>query len=134
MDTKRHWNGVHGNKRPEGLSWYRPHLERSLAFVEEARLDRSDPIIDIGGGASTLVDDLLGLGYRDITVLDIAEAAIGRAKQRLGARAAEVSWIVGDITRLELPSERYAFWHDRAVFHFLTAQEDRRRYVNAVRR
>jgi SAM-dependent methyltransferase len=134
MDSKRHWETVYGSKAPEALSWYRPHLERSLTFIESAGLGRTDGIIDIGGGSSTLVDDLLDRGYRNVAVLDISSAAIERAQERLGARAKDVTWLVGDITTVELPPARYAFWHDRAVFHFLTSPEDRRRYVIAAKK
>lgn len=134
MDGKEHWDKIYGKKSPATVSWYRPHLERSLAVIQKAGLGPGDGIIDIGGGASTLVDDLLDLGYRDVTVLDISDLAITRAKERLGARADAVSWLVGDVTTIELPERRFSFWHDRAVFHFLTAPEARRAYVAAVRR
>lgn len=134
MDGKNHWERIHGLKAPDAVSWYRPHLERSLALIEGAGLRRDAAIIDVGGGASTLVDDLLDRGFCDVTVLDISSAAIARAKDRLGARADGVTWLVGDITTLELPEARYDFWHDRAVFHFLTDPHARQRYVAAVRR
>ena len=133
MTGRQHWDGVYARKAPDQVSWYRPHLERSLAFIEQAVPDRAARIIDVGGGLSTLVDDLLAAGYRDVTVLDISATAIDRAKERLGARAGEVAWIVGDITTMRLPEHRYDFWHDRAVFHFLTAPGERERYVAAVR-
>lgn len=133
MGTQEHWESVYGRKAPDEVSWYRPHLERSLAFVDAAQLSRDAAIIDVGGGTSTLVDDLLDRGYSDVTVLDISAAAIARAKERLGSRAAGVTWIVGDITAVELPKNRYDFWHDRAVFHFLVDPEARRHYVAAVR-
>ena len=129
-----HWDRVYGHKAPDAVSWYRPHLERSLAFIESSALRRDESIIDVGGGASTLADDLLERGFQDITVLDISAVAIDRAKARLGGRAGAVTWLVGDITRIELPESRFAFWHDRAVFHFLTAAEERHAYVAAVRR
>ncbi len=134
MEGEQHWDRIYRSKAPEAVSWHRPHLERSLAFIEGAGLDREEGILDVGGGASTLVDDLLGSGYRDITVLDISARAIDCAKIRLGAPARAVTWLVGDITRIELPEKRFAFWHDRAVFHFLTAAEARQAYVAAVRR
>ena len=99
MKREQHWDWVYGAKPPDAVSWYLPHLERSLAFIEGAGLDRDDPIIDVGGRASTLVDDLLERGYRDITVLDISSQAIARAKTRLGKRAGAVTWMVADITR-----------------------------------
>lgn len=132
--AEEHWDRVYGGKAPDAVSWYRQHLERSLAFIEGSGIDRTEGIIDVGGGASTLVDDLVGRGYRDVTVLDISTQAIARAKTRLGARADAVTWLVGDITSIVLPETRFAFWHDRAVFHFLTAAEDRHAYVAAVRR
>lgn len=134
MDGEHHWDRVYSRKAPDAVSWYRPHLERSLTFIEGAGLDRGESILDVGGGASTLVDDLVDRGYQDITVLDISATAIDRAKTRLGARADAVTWIVGDITRSVLPERRFAFWHDRAVFHFLTAAAARHAYVAAVRR
>jgi ubiquinone/menaquinone biosynthesis C-methylase UbiE len=88
-------------------------------FIEQAGLDKDVAIIDVGGGASTLVDDLLDRGYSDVTVLDISLKAIASAKDRLGRRAASVAWIVADIALVELSEHRYDFWHDRAVFHFL---------------
>ena len=134
MQDRGHWDRVHGAREPDAASWYRPHLERSLAFVEAAGPGPDAGIIDVGGGASSFVDDLLDRGFRDITVLDISAAAIDRARERLGARADLVTWVVGDITTVDLPAARYDFWHDRAVFHFLTDPAARARYVAAVRR
>lgn len=133
-DTKTHWDTVYQTRAPDEVSWYRPHLERSLALIEQAAPDRSASIIDIGGGESTLVDDLLAHGYRAITVLDIAPAAIEVAKNRLGGLAQHVAWLAADVTQTELPAERYDVWHDRAVFHFLTSPEQREAYVRQVRR
>ena len=132
MTSTIHWAAVYNTKAHDALSWFRPHLERSLALIEAAGLDRDAAIIDVGGGASTLVDDLLDRGYTDVTVLDLSERAIEVAKTRLGDRAPQVTWIVGDITTVDLPADRYAFWHDRAVFHFLREEEARRRYVANV--
>ncbi len=134
MDAQEHWEAVYGRKGPQELSWYRPHLDRSLRFVDRAGLPPDAAFIDVGGGASTFVDDLLARGCRDVTVLDLSEVAIGQARDRLGARAAEVKWMVADVTRATLPEHGYDFWHDRAVFHFLTDEDARRRYVSAVRR
>ncbi|MEX2553352.1 MAG: class I SAM-dependent methyltransferase [Actinomycetota bacterium] len=134
MDPERHWERVYETKSPDEVSWYRPHLERSLFFIIDAKLGPDAPIIDVGGGSSTLVDDLLDLGHREVTVLDISHTAIDRAKERLGERAGQVTWIVGDVTSVELPPAHYEFWHDRAVFHFLTEPEARQSYVAAVHR
>jgi ubiquinone/menaquinone biosynthesis C-methylase UbiE len=134
MQDRQHWERVHGAKAPEDTSWYRPHLDRSLAFIEAAGLAPGARILDVGGGTSSLVDDLLDRGFAGVTVLDISATAIERARARLAGRADGVEWIVGDITTLELPEARYDFWHDRAVFHFLTDPGARIRYVAAVRR
>jgi SAM-dependent methyltransferase len=134
MDPERHWEKVYETKSEDEVSWYRPHLERSLFFIIDAKLGPDAPIIDVGGGSSTLVDDLLDLGHRDVTVLDISHTAIDRAKERLGERAGQVTWIVGEVTSVELPPAHYQFWHDRAVFHFLTERVARQRYVAAVHR
>jgi 2-polyprenyl-3-methyl-5-hydroxy-6-metoxy-1,4-benzoquinol methylase len=134
MTTKAHWEGVYRSKATDEVSWYKPHLDVSLRLIEEAAPDRASAIIDVGGGEATLVDDLVGRGYRDVTVLDLSQAAIDVAKGRLGATAASVSWITGDITQIELATARYDLWHDRAVFHFLTEAEDRAAYVRQVAR
>jgi len=132
MGGHEHWEAIYGAKGPQDVSWYRPHLDRSLKFIDQARLSPDAAIIDVGGGASTLVDDLLEKRYRNVTVLDLSEAAIAQARTRLGTRADRVTWIVGDITRVDLPEHRYDFWHDRAVFHFLVKDDDRERYVAKV--
>ncbi len=133
MDEKQHWDDVYGKKAPDQVSWYRPHLERSLQFIEEARIPKDAAIIDVGGGTSILVDDLLERGYSNLTVLDISKKAIISAKERLGPRAASVTWTEADITLADLPVHCYDFWHDRAVFHFLLDSSARRRYVAATR-
>jgi 2-polyprenyl-3-methyl-5-hydroxy-6-metoxy-1,4-benzoquinol methylase len=134
MRIRENWEAVYEQKDPERVSWYRPHLEQSLKFIDDARLDRDAAIIDVGGGASTLVDDLLALGYVNVTVLDVSPTAIASAKARLGKRASAVRWLTADITQTELAAGAYDFWHDRAVFHFLRDEEDRQRYVAAAKR
>ena len=133
MGTQEHWEAIYGKKSPQDVSWYRPHLDRSLLFIHQAALSPDAAIIDVGGGASTLVDDLLDRGYRNLTVLDLSEGAIAQAKSRLGPNAAAVRWLVGNIIEVGLPEHHYDFWHDRAVFHFLTDDSARQRYVSAVR-
>ena len=133
-EKSEHWEGVYGRKKADEVSWYRAHLEHSIAFIERAGLAPDAAVIDVGGGASTLVDDLLERGHTDLTVLDLSAHAIEVAQQRLGARAAAVKWLVGDVTQLPLPEHAYDFWHDRAVFHFLRDPAERARYVAAVRR
>jgi 2-polyprenyl-3-methyl-5-hydroxy-6-metoxy-1,4-benzoquinol methylase len=134
MSTRQHWENVYGTKAPDQVSWFRPHLETSLAFIERAARNKEARIIDIGGGESTLVDDLLFRGYRSVTVLDISPTAIEVTRQRLGNLADAVTWIMTDVTTADLPADAYDVWHDRAVFHFLTKPEDRAVYVEKVRK
>jgi len=112
MDRGQHWERVYETKSPEEVSWYEPHLTRSLEWIVEAAPDRSASIVDIGGGASTLVDDLYACGYRSLTVVDISGTAIARSQARLGSGATEIRWVVGDVTNIELPSEAFDVWHD----------------------
>jgi 2-polyprenyl-3-methyl-5-hydroxy-6-metoxy-1,4-benzoquinol methylase len=132
MDAKTHWEKVYTTKKPEAVSWYRAHLETSLALIERAAHSRSASIIDIGAGESTLVDDLLARGYENITILDVSQTALNVTKKRLGLLAEQVKWIVADITQAQLESFAYDVWHDRAVFHFLTSIEQRAAYVRNV--
>ena len=134
MDAKAHWKKVYATKTPDAVSWYRRHLDRSLALIERAVHERSASIIDVGGGESTLVDDLLLRGYVNITVLDISQGAIDVTRSRLGSAADQVHWIAADITEFELEPQAYDLWHDRAVFHFLTVPEQRTAYVRQVAR
>jgi 2-polyprenyl-3-methyl-5-hydroxy-6-metoxy-1,4-benzoquinol methylase len=134
VDTKRHWEKVYTANAPDSVSWYRAHLETSLALIERAAVARSASIIDIGGGESTLVDDLLYRGYKNLTVLDVSRTAIEVTKKRLGAASEQVRWLLGDIVEIELEPLGYDLWHDRAVFHFLTAPERRLAYVRQVTR
>ena len=134
VDRKGHWENVYQSKAPDAVSWYRPHLERSLELIQHVAGGPSSPIIDVGGGESTLVDDLVAKGYTDVSVLDISETAIRVAHSRLGEIADRVHWIAGDVTCVELEPRRYEVWHDRAVFHFLTDPESRAAYVAQVSR
>ncbi len=115
------------------MSWHLPHLRLSLELIRRSGVTRQDAVIDVGGGESTLVDDLLDSGFKDITVLDISANALECAQRRLADRASEVTWIAGDIVGASLPAARYRLWHDRAVFHFLTDPEDRRAYTQKIR-
>jgi 2-polyprenyl-3-methyl-5-hydroxy-6-metoxy-1,4-benzoquinol methylase len=134
MDVRTHWEKIYTTKASDQVSWYRPHLDTSLTLIKRAVDGRMASIIDVGGGESTLVDDLLKQGFMNVTVLDVSQAAIEVNKTRLGERAAGISWIVADITQVELKQRAYDVWHDRAVFHFLTAQEQRTAYVRQVSR
>jgi 2-polyprenyl-3-methyl-5-hydroxy-6-metoxy-1,4-benzoquinol methylase len=132
MDAKCHWEKVYATKAPDAVSWYRAHLETSLALIERAAPDPSSSIIDVGGGESTLVDDLLARGYENITILDVSQIAIDVTKKRLGLAAEQIDWLVADVTDAQLEHAAYDVWHDRAVFHFLTASEHRAAYVRQV--
>lgn len=133
MERKTHWENVYRTRVPTDVGWYQPHLARSLELIASTGVDGTASLLDVGGGASTLVDDLVARDFRRVTVLDVSAAALQVAKARLGPRAVEVAWIEGDITKVELPPRAYDVWHDRAVFHFLTDAGDRERYVRALR-
>jgi 2-polyprenyl-3-methyl-5-hydroxy-6-metoxy-1,4-benzoquinol methylase len=134
MSFKTHWDTVYANKPANAFSWYRPHLETSLDLIEYAMPNKSASIIDVGGGESTLVDDLLARGYQNITVLDISQTAIDVTKKRLKEAAETIEWITGDVTKVDLAPSTYDVWHDRAVFQFLTSTEARHAYVKNVAR
>lgn len=133
MDAKNHWDTVYRAKGPAEVSWFQREPQVSLQLIEQAAPSRSASILDAGGGASTLVDHLVGAGYTGVTVLDVSQAALEQAKTRLGPQASAVRWLCADL--LEVTFDRSVdVWHDRAVFHFLTAPDDRRKYVAQVRR
>jgi len=131
---KTHWEAIHSAKAPSQLSWYQGHSALSLDFIKRTNVGKSSQIIDVGGGISTLVDDLLAEGYAHLTVLDISSSALQVAQHRLGGLAAQVAWIEADITQVVLPNHAYDVWHDRAVFHFLTQADDRQKYLCALQR
>ncbi|MGE0714459.1 MAG: trans-aconitate 2-methyltransferase [Alphaproteobacteria bacterium] len=128
---RAHWQQVYETKPDSALSWHRASSGMSLDLIRAAPADPTTPVIDVGGGASVLVDDLLAAGYSDVTVLDISEAALGRARLRLAERASQAAWIVGDVCRWA-PPRRWAVWHDRAVFHFLTDAVGQDTYLAAL--
>lgn len=134
ITSQSHWERIYAEKPPDAVSWYRPHLEKSLSPIELFAPGKSAAIIDVGGEESTLVDDLLARGYENITVLDISQTAIDASRKRLGSASDRISWLVADITRVGLDASAYDVWHDRAVFHFLTAESDRVAYVRQVAR
>ena len=127
-DRRGHWERVYANRDPSTVSWYQENPARSLILIEETAAPADAPIIDIGGGASRLVDRLLDIGYGRVTVLDLAPTALQHAQERLGARSRDVTWLDADVLEHQF-EHRYAVWHDRAVFHFLTDPGDRDRYV-----
>lgn len=127
-----HWDAVYAKKGTAEVSWYEPRPEKSLELIRSAGIRSTDPIIDVGAGASFLVDELLAAGYGDLTVLDLSVSALDKLRNRLGASASSVTLVHQDVTAFR-PARQYALWHDRAVFHFLVQREDRERYVNALR-
>jgi SAM-dependent methyltransferase len=133
MTHRDHWEHIYRTKSASEVSWYQPEATVSLDLIRRVAPDLDAQIIDVGGGASTLVDGLLSAGYRSVTVLDLAGAALAIARQRLGDRAPDVTWVQSDVLTAPLPVANYAVWHDRAVFHFLTDPYDRARYVDRVR-
>ena len=131
--THAHWDAVYQRKRPTEVSWYEPSPATSVAFIHASKLRSTDPIIDVGGGASLLVDELLRQGYTDLTVLDISGTALQTVRSRLGEHPTGVQLLEADVLSFE-PTRRYALWHDRAVFHFLVEAVDRKRYIAALQR
>lgn len=131
-DRKEHWNKVYENKKATEVSWYEPMPETSLNYIADCKLEKDAAIIDIGGGDSFLAEFLIGKGYTDITVVDISENAIKRAKERLGEKADEITWIVADAAEFE-PQRQYDLWHDRAAFHFLTEDTQVEKYLKNVK-
>ncbi len=132
METKEHWEQVYRSKAPDAVSWYAPHLRESLHYIQATGLGPEAAIVDVGGGEATLVDDLLEAGWRHVTVLDLSARALEVAAQRLGARAASVTWVAADVLTQRFAPASVDIWHDRAVFHFLTAPEQREAYVRQV--
>lgn len=125
---------MYASKEPDRLGWYKPRLQTSISWISELNLDADAAIMDVGGGTSTLVDDLLDAGCRSITVLDLSENALTLTRERLGANAASVRWLPGDVTAVELPDHAYELWHDRAVYHFLTTSEQQQMYRDKLLR
>jgi len=132
MSTKSHWEKIYSEKSTQEVSWTQEIPETSIEFFNDFKLSKTSPIIDVGGGESKFVDYLLEEGYQDISVLDISENAIKRAKDRLGKKSKNIKWIVCDINDFK-PMKKYALWHDRAVFHFLTSDININKYVENVK-
>ncbi len=129
IDEKLHWENIYKTKSSKEVSWFKSHLEKSLELILKLNLSKDVQIMDIGGGASTLPDDLLAKGFKNITVLDISSEALKVSQNRLGSKQSQIRWLEADITKTFLESNRYDLWHDRAVFHFLTDLSDRKKYV-----
>jgi len=132
MNEAEHWEEIYSTKPVTQVGWYAPHLENSMKWIAELNLAADDPIIDVGGGASTLIDDLLQLDHRKLTYLDLSQRAIQLTKERLGKPSSAITWLCGDVTKIELPSKYYCLWHDRAVFHFLIEPEVQQIYRDSI--
>lgn len=132
LNYRAHWEHIYSTKAPEYVGWYEPHLKTSLELIGHTGIGQEARIIDVGGGASTLADDLLDTGFKHITVLDLSSTALALARSRLGEWAGEVEWIASDIAHAPIPASYYDVWHDRAVFHFLITPQDRRTYVEVM--
>lgn len=132
MTRKDHWEQVYSTRLAEKLGWYKPRLETSMSWIAELGLDKSARIIDVGCGASTLVDDLLDTGFESIAVLDISDSALAVSKKRLGRQADMVMWLSGDVTSNTLPPDYFELWHDRAVLHFLTEPDQQAQYRDSL--
>lgn len=131
--AEQHWDGIYRTREPDSVSWYQAVPTTALDWIGGLGLDLRAPVVDVGSGASTFVDGLLDRGHRDVTALDISTTALQAARARLGDRAGQVRWVVGDLLDWR-PPRRFALWHDRAVFHFLVDPSARKRYVDlAVR-
>lgn len=131
-ERKDHWEKVYRDKSPLAVSWYQREPGLSLSLIARAGLPPDAPIIDIGGGASTLVDRLCDAGYTDVSVLDVSAGALAHSKSRLGRKGNAVHWYEEDVTCFK-PPRRFALWHDRAVFHFLTGSVDRKNYIDVLK-
>lgn len=131
MDRKAHWDNVYATKVAHEVGWFQPRPETSLQLIARSGIGREEPLIDVGGGASLLVDRLLDEGWTDVSVLDISPSALSATGQRLGERAGRVHWLQEDAARFA-PPRRYAVWHDRAAFHFLTDPAEQAAYVKAA--
>lgn len=131
-DSREHWNGVYAHRTVTDVSWFEPTADRSMALIAAAGLAADAPIVDVGAGASVLVDELVYAGFADVTVLDVAADALAVSRDRLGGEARRVDWVVADLLTWQ-PARRYQLWHDRAVFHFLTERADRDRYRAVLR-
>lgn len=134
MQSKDHWEMVYTTKSATEVSWFQEHAALSFKLIRDASTPLTASIIDVGGGASTLVDDLLAYGYKNVTVLDLSGSALATAKTRLGETASSVQWLEANVLEVEFPVHSFDVWHDRAVFHFLTTEDERHAYVRAVLR
>ena len=131
-NAKEHWENIYQTKKPDEVSWYQEKPETLLDIIFRIGIDKNAKIIDVGAGVSRLIDHLLALGFRNMTVLDISSNALNESKKRLGDKAKNIEWIVSDVREFKT-KDKYDLWHDRAVLHFLTEEKDIRKYVELVR-
>lgn len=132
-DSRReHWDGVYGRVDTTRVSWFQQEPATSLELIRASDSGETGPIVDVGGGASVLVDRLLQVGFRDVTVLDVSARALAASRSRLHDSAERVNWVATDLLAWQ-PERRYGLWHDRAVFHFLTSPDDQARYLSVVK-
>ncbi|WP_024326338.1 class I SAM-dependent methyltransferase [Thioalkalivibrio sp. AKL19] len=134
MSTRQHWEHVYQTRATDAVGWYQAQARTSRALIEAVAPDRDAAIVDIGGGASVLADELLTAGYGNLTVVDLSGAALAKARERIGTRASEVVWQEADVLGYAFPEASFDVWHDRAVFHFLTDPDQRARYARQMRR
>ena len=132
-DSKNHWDDVWTRKKSNEVSWYQQYPKTSIDLILSTNPSKDVKIIDVGGGDSNLVDELLELGFKNITVLDISAKALERSKERLGKKADSINWIEWDIREFD-SQKRYDVWHDRALLHFLTDEQDMQKYVELIRK
>tara|TARA_B100001013_G_scaffold248944_1_gene154499 strand:+ start:208 stop:828 length:621 start_codon:yes stop_codon:yes gene_type:complete len=132
MSTASHWEDIYASKNLKNVSWFQSHPTQSLNIIHRSDIPKKANIIDVGGGASNLVEELLKEGYENISVLDISSNALTTTQRRLGERSKQVQWIIADVLTVDLPLQRFDLWHDRAVMHFLTNINDRKTYRSKV--
>ena len=133
VGDRAHWEGSYAQRAPDQVSWYEPLPERSLELIQATGLGHDASILDVGGGASSLAAELLAMGYTDLTVADISPTALAHAQTELGGSAAGITWVEADIRTHDF-GRRYDLWHDRAVFHFMVDADDRKRYLDVLRK
>jgi 2-polyprenyl-3-methyl-5-hydroxy-6-metoxy-1,4-benzoquinol methylase len=132
MDRKEHWEKVYNTKSHKEVSWFTEHVTVALDLISQTKIEKTSSIIDVGGGASTLADDLIKQGFDEITVIDISAKALDIAKTRIGRDASKVNWLEADILDSDFNNRKYDLWHDRAVFHFLTSEQERIQYKDKL--
>ncbi|MFT6145270.1 MAG: 2-polyprenyl-3-methyl-5-hydroxy-6-metoxy-1,4-benzoquinol methylase [Myxococcota bacterium] len=132
MSVQEHWQGVYRSKAVDRVSWYQPTAATSLRRILRTQVDPTEAVIDVGGGASVLVDALLEEGFEDVSVLDLSAAALNISQTRLRKRAALARWHVGSVLDVELPEGGTSVWHDRAVFHFMATETQQHAYLKTM--